>query len=82
MHETGHALYEQGRNPAHYGLPVSDALSMGIHESQSLLWERMVGQGLPFWTFLTPLIHETFPQTKCVQHPLHIISRSLVRSYT
>lgn len=44
VHETGHALYEQGRNPAHYGLPVSDALSMGIHESQSLLWERMVGQ--------------------------------------
>jgi carboxypeptidase Taq len=66
VHEAGHALYEQGRNTAHLGLPVSDALSMGIHESQSLLWERMVGQGQPFWTFITPLVHDTFPQTKYV----------------
>lgn len=40
--QTGHALYEQGRNLAHDGLPVNAAMSMGIHESQSLLWERMV----------------------------------------
>jgi Zn-dependent M32 family carboxypeptidase len=40
----GHALYEQGRNlgPEWEGLPVNSALSMGIHESQSLFWERMV----------------------------------------
>jgi carboxypeptidase Taq len=44
IHETGHALYEQGRNldGAWEGLPVNSALSMGIHESQSLFWERMV----------------------------------------
>eukprot|EP00879_Flechtneria_rotunda_P015042 GHRR01015717.1.p1 GENE.GHRR01015717.1~~GHRR01015717.1.p1 ORF type:complete len:154 (+),score=56.78 GHRR01015717.1:534-995(+) len=44
IHETGHALYEQGRNldPAWEGLPVGNSLSMGIHESQSLFWERMV----------------------------------------
>lgn len=44
IHETGHALYEQGRNldAAWEGLPVNSALSMGIHESQSLFWERMV----------------------------------------
>lgn len=48
IHETGHALYEQGRNLSYDGLPVNEALSMGIHESQSLLWERMVGLSLPF----------------------------------
>lgn len=44
IHETGHALYEQGRNLGKEweGLPVNSALSMGIHESQSLFWERMV----------------------------------------
>lgn len=44
IHETGHALYEQGRNldKEWEGLPVNSALSMGIHESQSLFWERMV----------------------------------------
>lgn len=43
---VGHALYEQGRNlgPEWEGLPVNSALSMGIHESQSLFWERMVRQ--------------------------------------
>lgn len=43
-HSSGHALYEQGRNlgPEWEGLPVNSALSMGIHESQSLFWERMV----------------------------------------
>lgn len=38
VHETGHAMYEQGRNAKFAGLPVSDALSMGAHESQSLFW--------------------------------------------
>jgi carboxypeptidase Taq len=44
VHEVGHALYEQGRNPKYDDLPVSRALSMGVHESQSLLWERMIFQ--------------------------------------
>lgn len=48
IHETGHALYEQGRNLEYDGLPCNEALSMGVHESQSLLWERMVGLSLPF----------------------------------
>jgi carboxypeptidase Taq len=44
IHETGHALYEQGRNLSEEweGLCVNEAMSMGVHESQSLLWERMV----------------------------------------
>lgn len=58
IHETGHALYEQGRNlaPGREGLPVNSALSMGVHESQSLLWERMVGLSKPFAHYLLPLL--------------------------
>ena len=63
IHETGHALYEQGRNldDEWRDLPVSSAMSMGIHESQSLLWERMVGLSKPFQHYLLPKIKEFFP---------------------
>lgn len=63
VHETGHALYEQGRNLSEEwrDLPVSAAMSMGMHESQSLLWERMVALGLPFQKYLLPKIHKYFP---------------------
>lgn len=61
--QVGHALYEQGRNAAYEDLPVSQPLSMGVHESQSLLWEFCVGQSQAFHTFLTPLMHEHFPHT-------------------
>jgi len=66
VHEVGHALYEQGRSgdAVGDGLPVSKALSMGTHESQSLLWERMVLQSKAFWAYATPLFHEAFPHTK------------------
>jgi carboxypeptidase Taq len=50
MHETGHALYEQGLRKEVAGLPVGDAVSLGIHESQSRLWENHVGRSLPFWS--------------------------------
>jgi Zn-dependent M32 family carboxypeptidase len=63
IHETGHALYEQGRpGGAHEGLPVSEALSMGVHESRSLLWERMVALSRPFASFLLPRLRAAFPQ--------------------
>eukprot|EP00123_Amoebidium_parasiticum_P012378 comp21313_c0_seq1/m.29164 comp21313_c0_seq1/g.29164 ORF comp21313_c0_seq1/g.29164 comp21313_c0_seq1/m.29164 type:complete len:537 (-) comp21313_c0_seq1:641-2251(-) len=61
IHEVGHALYEQGRNQTYADLPVSRALSMGSHESQSLFWERMIGQSKPFWQFLTPKMAKHFP---------------------
>jgi hypothetical protein len=54
----------QGRNLEYDGLPVNSALSMGVHESQSLLWERMVGLGRPFASYLLPLVRETFPQVR------------------
>lgn len=66
VHEVGHALYEQGRNAGEHGdgLPASAALSMGVHESQSLLWERHVLQGRPFWDYAAPLFHDAFPHTR------------------
>jgi len=49
MHETGHALYEQGLRPDRVGLPSGDSVSLGIHESQSRLWENHVGRTAQFW---------------------------------
>ncbi|KAI7846262.1 hypothetical protein COHA_000242 [Chlorella ohadii] len=69
IHETGHALYEQGRNLEYDGLPVNQALGMGVHESQSLLWERMVGLSRPFAAYLLPLMREHFPQLPTEQSP-------------
>ncbi len=65
VHETGHSLYEQGRNLSEewLDLPVSAALSMGLHESQSLLWERMVALSKPFMSYLLPQIQTAFPGT-------------------
>jgi carboxypeptidase Taq len=63
IHETGHALYEQGRNVTEYAnQPVSRAHSMGVHESQSLLWERMVALSPSFSTFLLPELKKSFPK--------------------
>lgn len=49
LHEAGHALYEQGLQVEHAGTPMGEAVSLGIHESQSRLWENLVGRGRPFW---------------------------------
>ena len=51
----------QGRNLEYDGLPVNQALSLGVHESQSLLWERMVALSKPFSQYLLPKIQEHFP---------------------
>jgi carboxypeptidase Taq len=63
IHETGHALYEQGRNLNFDGLPVNSAAGMAIHESQSLLWERMVALSRPFADYLLPKLQASFPDT-------------------
>ncbi len=62
IHETGHGLYEQGRMKEGRDLPVSEALTMGIHESQSLFWERMIAQNLAFCTHYMETIRATFPE--------------------
>lgn len=62
IHEAGHGMYEQGIDPAYARTPVGGAISMGIHESQSLFWENMVGRSVPFWNWRFPAIRETFPE--------------------
>lgn len=64
IHEAGHALYEQGLNPEFASILAGQAVSMGIHESQSLFWERMVGKGEHFWKKYWPLLQENFPELK------------------
>jgi carboxypeptidase Taq len=61
IHEGGHGLYEQGLDPRHYGTPLGDSVSLGIHESQSRLWENCVGRSRPFWRFFYPILQQTFP---------------------
>ncbi len=56
IHEAGHGLYEQGMNPAYEDLPVSSPPSLGLHESQSRLWENVVGRSRGFWQHYTPVI--------------------------
>jgi carboxypeptidase Taq len=63
LHETGHALYEQGLDPAHNGTPMGSAPSLGLHESQARLWENTIGRSLPFWRHFFPLAQETFHES-------------------
>ncbi|MBL9125421.1 MAG: carboxypeptidase M32 [Planctomycetaceae bacterium] len=61
LHEVGHALYEQGLEPEHYGTPLGEAVSLGIHESQSRLWENAVGRSRSFWQHFFPRAQRLFP---------------------
>jgi carboxypeptidase Taq len=62
LHEAGHGLYEQGLPPEDFGLPSGSAVSLGIHESQSRLWENHVGRSRAFWEKWYPVAQETFTQ--------------------
>ncbi len=61
MHESGHAMYEQGINPAYERTPLSGGTSLAVHESQSRMWENLVGRSLPFWEHFYPELKKTFP---------------------
>lgn len=61
LHETGHGLYEQGLPPEHYGTPRGSYCSLGVHESQSRLWENQVGRSWPFWEHFFPRLQQAFP---------------------
>ncbi len=60
VHEVGHGLYDQGLDPEHYGTPMGDAVSLGIHESQSRLWENYVGRSVGFWRHFYPQLQNEF----------------------
>jgi carboxypeptidase Taq len=61
LHEAGHGLYEQGLDPAHAGTPMGEAASVALHESQSRLYENLVGRSRPFWTYFFPRARQAFP---------------------
>ncbi len=62
IHETGHGLYEQGTRLEHQGTALGQAVGMGIHESQSRLWENQVARGRPFWRFFERRLRRAFPR--------------------
>ena len=65
LHEVGHGLYEQGVDPAHAGTPMGEAVSLGVHESQSRLWENGIGRSRAFWEHWLPFARRIF------REPLH-----------
>ena len=60
LHEAGHALYEMGLPKEQFGSPLGEAISLGVHESQSRWWETRIGQSKPFWKHYLPLLKNQF----------------------
>ncbi|MCP4416009.1 MAG: carboxypeptidase M32, partial [Chloroflexi bacterium] len=86
LHETGHALYEQGIDMSLEGTPLAGGTSAGIHESQSRLWENLVGRSKGFWQHQYPKLQAAFP-TQLNDVPLETfykainkVQRSLIRT--
>jgi carboxypeptidase Taq len=63
LHEAGHGIYEQGLPPERYGLPTGQAASLGIHESQSRMWENLVGRSRAFWEYFLPQAQAAFRES-------------------
>ncbi|MBL8057983.1 MAG: carboxypeptidase M32, partial [Anaerolineales bacterium] len=61
MHEFGHGLYEHQISPALERTPLCRGTSLGLHESQSRMWENLVGRSRPFWQFMYPRLQAAFP---------------------
>ncbi|MFA6285333.1 MAG: carboxypeptidase M32 [Parcubacteria group bacterium] len=85
VHETGHALYEQGLSTENFGTPLGESISHGIHESQSRMWENMVARGKNFWKYFFPKLQKQFPKpfakTKFddFYHAINNVQSSLIR---
>ncbi|MCA9417122.1 MAG: carboxypeptidase M32, partial [Candidatus Omnitrophica bacterium] len=85
LHEGGHALYEQGFLEKDARTPLAEAPSLGIHESQSRMWENMVGRSLPFWEHYLPDLKTAFPgqldsvTAQDVYRAINRVQRSLIR---
>ncbi|MBE3037395.1 MAG: carboxypeptidase M32 [Chloroflexi bacterium] len=62
MHECGHALYGLGAAPELERTGLEGGASLAVHESQSRMWENLVGRSFPFWQYFYPRLQETFPQ--------------------
>ncbi len=86
IHEMGHALYEMGVAPEFEGTPLAGGVSSGVHESQSRLWENLVGRSRPFWNYFYPQLQKTFhsqladvPQ-ETFYRAINQVARSLIRT--
>lgn len=85
LHEAGHALYDQNLPQEHYGTPLCEAVSMGMHESQSRFWEVFIGKSRPFWLHFYPKLQKSFPQQlknisfDAFYRAIHIVKPSLIR---
>ncbi len=86
LHEAGHGLYEQGINSEYEGLPLADGTSSGVHESQSRLWENIVGRSRGFWVHYFPQLKQIFnDQLRDVDlddfyRAINKVERSLIRT--
>jgi carboxypeptidase Taq len=84
LHEGGHGLYEQGFRPRWFGTPLGEAVSLGVHESQSRLWENQVGRSRDFWSHYYPALQTAFPQLAPLDldaflKTINRVARSLIR---
>jgi carboxypeptidase Taq len=85
LHESGHAMYEQGVNPAYEGTPLDTGTSAGVHESQSRTWENIVGRSRAFWSHYYPQLQATFPEQlnavplDTFYRAINKVKRSLIR---
>jgi carboxypeptidase Taq len=86
LHETGHAMYEQGVNAAYEGTPLGSGVSSGVHESQSRLWENVVARSRPFWEHYYPALQRTFADQlgsvplDTFYRAINKVERSLIRT--
>lgn len=62
IHEAGHGMYEQGLPHEHFGTPLCEYISLGIHESQSRMWENIIGKSKAFWKYFYPKLQKEFPK--------------------
>ncbi len=85
LHEAGHALYEQGVARELEATPLASGVSAGVHESQSRLWENLVGRSLPYWHYALPIVQRSFPEFKALDperayRGVNQVRRSLIRT--
>ncbi len=85
LHEVGHGLYEQGLPADAFGTPLGESVSLGVHESQSRLWENLVGRDRGFWTYWLPIargvFHEAFADVSldAILSAVNVVEPSLIR---
>jgi len=87
VHEAGHGLYEAGFPKEHFGTPLAEAASYGIHESQSRIWETCIAHAKSFWQFYFPKCQKAFPKALAslseeeFYQSINLVKPSLIRIF-